>query len=115
VNKIAKTLIGLSALALMGIAFAYPEYQRRSTAFYACAQHSTVKLAEPRSSGDKFYAENNFFFADKGARNAAPDETRGYQAIVVYDIGYTPDRLVMRCYVDNGVVSNFEVLGKVTP
>ena len=73
------------------------------------------KLTELRSSGDKFYAENDFFFADKGAFNAEPDETRGYRAIVVYDIGYTPERLVMQCYINGGVVSNFEILGKVVP
>lgn len=110
-----KVMVGLLALLVIGAAVAYPEYMRRRTAFYACAQHSKMKLSEFRAKGDKFYAENDFFFADKGAFNADPDETRGYRAIVVYDIGYTPERLVLRCYVNDGAVTDFQVIGKVVP
>ena len=114
-NRTTKILIGIAVLGVAFASVAYPEYQRRHTAFYACAQHSKERLSELRSSSDKFYGEHDFFFVDKGALNAEPDATRGYRAIVVYDIDYTPERLVLECYVDNGVVNHLKVLGKVTP
>ena len=114
-KRSAKIVAAICGVALVGLAVAYPEYQRRKVAFYACASHSKQKLEEFAARGEKFYSETNFFFADKGAMNAVPDETRGYSATVVYDIGYTPERLVLRCYVNAGVVSDFRVVGKIIP
>ena len=109
------TIVMLIVLASGASLAYYFEYKRRSAAFYACADQSQKEILRLHTSGDKFYVDNDFFFADKGAHNAEPDETRGYKAYIVYDIGYTPERLILMCYVRNGIVNNIEIMGKVIP